>query len=756
MKHSKRMLFRVLLNLGIITVLFASLIGPVAAVTADSGSTVWSFGVMGDTQWSCPTDPSGLNPGGCAVSVIDQLNDEFIEKGVKFVLQTGDLTNGWIGTNYSATPDMSRRAAAAQELYDAGIGFFPMRGNHDMYEANHSIPAFRSNFPQTQGLSNTFGATDFSSPDIAELSGVSYAFKYNNASFVILDDWATDNKQVTVVSGYPYGYSVGEQQDWISNSLDKSTRGTDQAFVFAHHNLMGENHYDCLFTGYANSNLDMQNTFFNSLQSNDVKYFFSGHEHLYNRSLITSPDGLSVVEDIICSHDDPKFIVPKDPNMPNFFGQKTRQQQISQELNNLGYYICTIDGTKVTVDYYSDETGGYLGDVNWPKGPGAGNQITPTFNFILKETWGYDLNGKQFIVPQGQQYTSVSDSYGGTDLQILSGANGCTDKDYFNRQFTKTVNTGWTDKNNDALRSNIATLWGMPDFVKSETDTYTIALTYEEENTPYLSSGSVGIASLNGEGKWVNTVDLNYGGTKNFVLGPWDPAYGLGTYGIDTDTNTAWAVINHASDFAVSSSIEPVTGPQTWQLDSEPTPAGYQMERTKGPGDDGQSGEVAILPGETITWIADEVAASPVTFSSGTWKIEIATEEDWGLERSNCGVTFGEWNSGGYTAFATAELVKTGWSEGSIAYIFKLDKQSGSATVPAGSYLAVQITNNDGDDHTVYTAESEKTSGITSPLTDPGYPVPETAAIVLVGAGLAGLAVFAGIKRKQNKAKLLS
>jgi hypothetical protein len=752
MEHSKRKLSRIFFNLGIIAILIASIIGPVSGAIATSVNQVWSFGIMGDTQWSCPTDPAGKNPGGCAVSVINQLNDEFIAKGVKFVVQTGDLTNV-VGAN------MSARADAAQELYAAGIGFFPMRGNHDIYDGSYGIPALRSNFPQTQGTSNTFGATNFSSPAIADLTGISYAFDYANTTFVILDDWATINKQVTVpgITNYPYGYSVGEQQEWISGRLDEATRGTDQAFVFAHHNLMGENHFDCLFTGYANSNLDMQNTFFNSLQSNDVKYFFSGHEHLYNRSLITSPDGSSVVEDIICSHDDPKFINPKDPNSANFFGQKTRQQQISQELNNLGYYICTIDGTKVTVDYYSDETGGYLGDANWPKA-GYPNQITPTFNFILKETWGYDLNGKQFIVPQGQQYTSVSDSFGDTDLQILGGTNGCTDKDAFNRAFIKTVNTGWTTKNDGDLRSNIATLWGMTDFGLGQTDTYTISLTYEEGDMPSLSTGSVGIASLDG-GNWVNTVDLNYGGTKAFILGPWEAGYGLGTYGIDPSTNTAWAVINHASDFAVANNIEPYTDARVWQLDSESTVPGFQMEKTGGPGDDGQAGSVDIGSYGSKMWIADQAAMADVTFDpDGEWKVELSTDSMWIDEAaSGCTIQIGQWDGTMFTDFTTLfEKSSVTWDTSIGKYIFNLKGQSGEETVYKDNYLAIQISNTDSVKHTIYTGEGIEASSLTSPETDPGYPLPEISTVVLLGLGLSGLAIFAIIKRKKISARLES
>ena len=215
------------------------------------------------------------------------------------------------------------------------------------------------------------------------------------------------------------------------------------------------------------------------------------------------------------------------------------------------------------------------------------------------------------------------------------------------------------------------------------------------------------------------------------------------------------------------------SGPQTWQLDSEavtPTsvivgplvqgfttaPMVYEMERTGGPGDDGQTGEVAIPASQTVTWISDEAAGAPVTFPSGAWKVEIATEADWGTDGSNCLATFGMWNSGVYTPFTTLNLVSVEWSDTGVAYVFKLDKQLGTATIPTDGYLAVQITNNDTVKHTVYTDEVEKASCVTSPQADPGYPLPEISTLAMLGLGLTGLAVFAIIKTRKIKATLKS
>ena len=378
----------------------ACLIIALLVLTSPAQAEAWKFGVMGDTQWTCPNDPAGKNPDGVPKSIIDQINRQFIDAGVKFVIQVGDLTE--TGTDAAETV----RANASQPLYDAHIGFFPMRGNHETYSHipnGYAIAALQLNYPQTRGISNTFGATNFSSPTSVstDLNGMSYSFDYgdpcNNARFVIIDNWATPSKEVNVagLKNIYYGYSIDEQQAWISSRLDKNTRGTEHAFVFSHQPLIAENHQDSPFTGYTNANPEMQNTFFACLQNNGVKYYICGHDHLQQHSIITSPDGNSSVEEIICTSCSSKFYTPKDPNDSKWYGQKVREKSLSREINHIGYYIFTIDGPRVTIDYYSDNHGNWQSDAKYPNGPNdINNQRTPDFHFVKKETWGYTLSEK--------------------------------------------------------------------------------------------------------------------------------------------------------------------------------------------------------------------------------------------------------------------------------------------------------------------------------------------------------------------------
>jgi len=217
----------------------------------------------------------------------------------------------------------------------------------------------------------------------------------------------------------------------------------------------------------------------------------------------------------------------------------------------------------VTVDYYSDDHGNWQSDSNYP-GSGFDLGITPTFNFVKKETWSYNLNGQEFLVPQGASYAKVVDSFENTVARILGGTNGSTAADYNSRPLTKAVNTGWTDadswrgkcsrwfkKYTSDPASDILSITGMADLGTDQADVFALSMSYSDSSLQH-HRGGFGLATKDAYGNWVNAVDMNIGGNKRFVAGPWNPQYGLGAYGVDPSTKTAWAVINYNSDFAVA------------------------------------------------------------------------------------------------------------------------------------------------------------------------------------------------------------
>jgi len=556
----------------------------------------WKFGVMADTQWS---RDDGRNPGSCAVDIVKAINKEFIKRKVDFVIEVGDLVDKTGNTAESVANSEDIRAAFAQELYNAGIGFFPVRGNHD----SHPLAAaeFKRIYPQTQNgtmnvtPSNVFAAANpdaavqpfptpagqpftlganFNSPDPTttgglDWTGLSYAFNYKNARFVLLDQFAPANRD----AAKKQDLTIDLQQSWIDTTLaQKPAEG--HAFVFAHKGIISEQHVDNLFGSDPSQNPSGQDAFIIALYKNGVRYYIQGHDHMHNRALVSisggSPtDGVSPkVENIICASDSHKFYTPNFPaNDDKFnvaaFGHR-RQAQVSQDLHKIGFYIFTVDGPRVTGKYYAAlvPNAAPAEKCNKPS-PEMCEYMAPTtppLTFKKAETFGYSLNGKEFQVCQAGQdkcnssYTQIADNYKGTAMKILGGTNGSTAQDFDKRSFLKTVNTGWSDKS-PAIASNILTLWGMADLGQKHTDTYALSLTYTAGGSDSAKDALV-LTTKGEHGKWIDAVDHNEGGSKKFVDGPWKASYPLGTYGIDRKTKAVWAVVNYDGDFAVAHAAE--------------------------------------------------------------------------------------------------------------------------------------------------------------------------------------------------------
>jgi hypothetical protein len=582
--------------MGMVAMGCSSSSGTASSSQLGTGATVptasaWKFAVMGDTQWIAGDD--GLNPNTCAVGLITQLNSQFVAQGVKFVVQVGDLADQGYGSSseagYATTANVAEdtRALFSQALFNAGIGFFPVRGNHD--DLNTTATEFATIYPQTQtgvmngssvyshvqgtvsaaynamdanqpipadsGSSFTLGSNfgTIGSPD-TDLAGLSYGFDYSNARLVFIDQFTTPNSVDVGGAAHSTNASAALQQPWITSALSGRTSGA-HAFVFAHKGIITQQHVDVLFgADPSDASSAGINPFINSMVANKARLFFCGHDHIHNRSIVkNTSDPTKHITHQLCQSVSSKFYTPNEDNpigngaVPKFTSNDAyycsglRQTQLSQELYSVGFYIVTVDGANVTVDYYSA-----------PAYPIAGSSTedvitaTPTLNFTKQETTGYSLKGKQFIVASGESYTGVKDTGpSGTVAQILSGTNSNANSDRSGRIYSNDVNTGWITETSGTA-SDVLVLWGMARNLGSGlTDQYVLSMTYD------ASKGSAFVlATPDAAGNWVNAVAQNSGGTTQMVKGAWKSSYGLGTYGIDTSAGTVWAVLNYNGYFA--------------------------------------------------------------------------------------------------------------------------------------------------------------------------------------------------------------
>lgn len=576
---------------------------PADAAEQAGVSSPWKFGILADTQWSGPSD--GQSPNSIPAGIIKQIDREFIRHGVRFVVAVGDTVDKSNKNNIDA------RALYAQDLYNARIGYYPLRGNHEASWGGPtgSGPEFQSAFPQTRnGVNNATPAyaaglgvdndispdpktnpetfvvgSNFSSPDLTyngvSKAGLTYSFDYNDARCIILDQWND--------FGSTSASTIPDQQPWIDARLADPQRPR-HAFVFGHKCLLGPKNKNNLFgnpvtaadpgdgqgVDMAKLTPDQQTTlkskqaaedaFIGSLAAHNVHFFICGHDHLHFRSIVNSPNGSARVHQIVGQSASSKFNWPLLP-------LSTNEIPIAQDLYKVGYYICTVDGPRVSVDYYAAAVEPVMARTSDPTGkqPAKPKRYdiskTPDFTGQWRklETFGYSLNGREFLIPQGQSYTSVQDStaqavangetgYLGTEAKILAGINQSTAVTHLGKATSKVINTGWSPA--AGTLSDVFTLWGTATVSDSQPDTFVLALSFHAAGLApeALAAGRIALVAKDATGTWINAVDANVGGEKKRINGDYDPTFKLGTFGVNTVTGTAWAVINHSGEFAVA------------------------------------------------------------------------------------------------------------------------------------------------------------------------------------------------------------
>ncbi len=206
----------------------------------------------------------------------------------------------------------------------------------------------------------------------------------------------------------------------------------------------------------------------------------------------------------------------------------------------------------MTIDYFGDSTGGsYYG------------QNGGTFNFTKISTINYSLNGKQKLVAQGtcDSMTTTRQSpppwnpvSKGTSMSILSGVNSSTATTNYGKKIGNEVTTGWATSDQRLASATLRLGRMSATSGSNKTDEYVLSMSYVPDGAGKvrIQNGGFGILTRDSSGRWVNAETKNTGNVKTkFVSGAWNPDYKLGTYGVDTATNTAWAVINYNGDFAV-------------------------------------------------------------------------------------------------------------------------------------------------------------------------------------------------------------
>ena len=261
----------------------------------------WRFAVVGDTRGVSGTSP--INS--AAVSAIAQA---LTTEGIDLVLVPGDLVNG--STSVSLTTQLTAWRNVMAPIYDAGIGVYPIRGNH---ETGGTVAAWRGVFPDVPQNGPTTPSDE---------RGLTYSVTHNNAIFVGFDEYVRSHRI---------------NQGYLDGLLNDPLRPA-HVFVFGHEPAFASNHADTL-DDYPTD----RDIFWNSLGVAGVRMYFCGHDHFYARSGIVDAVGDTVQQLIVGAGGAPFHVFGgyADPKV----------QPLYSDDDHYGYLTVEVYGPTVTVQY---------------------------------------------------------------------------------------------------------------------------------------------------------------------------------------------------------------------------------------------------------------------------------------------------------------------------------------------------------------------------------------------------------------------
>jgi hypothetical protein len=147
---------------------------------------------------------------------------------------------------------------------------------------------------------------------------------------------------------------------------------------------------------------------------------------------------------------------------------------------------------------------------------------------------------------------------------------------------------------------------------------------------------------------------------------------------------------------------------------------------------------LTILDGSSINWTANEAATVDVEFPADYWtgwlklNTPFAATENFTVAVGSYNTTTSNFTSAGTQEF-TGDDSKTA---------FSLNISANEFTVPKNNSLALNVTNPPAGSADLVIMTGGGSSFITSPETDPGYPIPELSSIILFSVGLLALAAY--------------
>ena len=206
---------------------------------------------------------------------------------------------------------------------------------------------------------------------------------------------------------------------------------------------------------------------------------------------------------------------------------------------------------------------------------------------------------------------------------------------------------------------------------------------------------------------------------------------------------------------------------QTWYLTSDDKPAGAPtasddlahaknnlLHKDEWAGTDGS---FYLTPAKPAAWFyADTGAECDLGFGEHSWKAYIRTEgiEEGDEADTHLKVSVCKLDTGGSVTVLAEDTIELTVASAYTPWEIICEDTAGPQDFNVGDWLAVRLWWTDAPEaknlRIYYKAETDRDSYITSPSSDPGYPVPELPTIILFSTGLIALAGYVLLTKKRK------
>ena len=270
----------------------------------------WKFIIVGDSRGG----DNGVN-----TAVLKEIAAEIVLQEAEFVLFPGDLVNG-SGNQAVLQSQLTTWRDTMQPVYDAGIGVYPIRGNHDA----GNLAAWRTVFSGEYALPTNGPSGEM---------GLTYSVSHKNVFVLALDQYISRHRV---------------NQPWVDAQLAANTN--PHIFAFGHEPAFKLAHADCLDDYPAE-----RDAFWESLKNVGCRVYACGHDHFFDHAVVDDGDGNP-------DNDIHQYVVgtagaPLYGFSPPYNGNNTRYtvEQL-EHAKQYGYLLVEVSGSVVTRTWFEKET----------------------------------------------------------------------------------------------------------------------------------------------------------------------------------------------------------------------------------------------------------------------------------------------------------------------------------------------------------------------------------------------------------------